>query len=455
MHSRSFWVLDDADGRLVARLAAGLGRTAARVLAYLLLRAERESDPTTTVHLRIGTGCNRPAISDATARLEALDLLERSSVRDDDAAPGRPQTAWQPTAGVEPTVRRVYDRHGQALLEQAAACHTNGAANGEDGDGDGNGAESPDGSEQLDADGTDAGDHPLVTLAVNWRPNALHAPIYAALEAGWYETFGVDLRVDHCDGSRRALERVRSGAADVGIAGAATVVRARAADEPVVPIAVCYQRAMTVLYTLREVFGEPFRSVAQLEGRRIGMPPSSETRLLGRLFLSQTALGDGVRIVDTNGEERDALRRGDADVVTGSFSDPRALERRGERVDVLPLADHFPIYGPTLIVREEAFAERRPALRGMLAGTTAGWVAAQQDAGPAAERIAARRDEDRPDARSEDDESTARIEAEFAEAAAEFGGSDAVAEHGWGWQREAMWDRLRTALAQADLLAEP
>ncbi|RKD94839.1 ABC transporter substrate-binding protein [Halopiger aswanensis] len=452
MHARSFWVLDDADERLVTRLATGLGRTPARVLAYLLLRADRESEPATTVHLRIGTGCNRPAISDATARLEALDLLERSSLRGDDAAPGRPQTAWQPTAGVESTVRRVYDRHGQALLEQAEACHATGAADGVNGDG----TESPDGSEHSDADGTDADDPTPVTLAVNWRPNALHAPIYAALEAGWYETFGIDLRVDHCDGSRRALERVRAGAADIAIAGAATVVRARAAAESVVPIAVCYQRAMTVLYTLRDVFGEPFRSVAQLEGKRVGMPPSSETRLLGRLFLSQTALGEGVQIVDTNGEERDALRRGDADVVTGSFSDPRALEQRGERVDVLPLADHFPLYGPTLVVRREALAEQRPALHGMLAGTTAGWATACRDAGPAAERIVARRDEGRPDEHRDDDgESADRIEAEFDEAAAEFGGSDAVTEHGWGWQREAMWDRLRTALTQAELLADP
>ncbi|GAB3674048.1 ABC transporter substrate-binding protein [Halopiger thermotolerans] len=444
MRSRSFWVLDDADERLVERLAAGLGRTPARILAYLLLRAERESDPATTVHLRIGTGCNRPTISDATARLESLALVERSSVRDGDA-PGRPQTAWRPTAGVEATVRRVYDRHARALLEQAEACHADGAVDGDD-------AESQDGPTQSDADGTAADEPTPVALAVNWRPNALHAPIYAALEAGSYERFGVDLRVDHCDGSRRALERVTAGAADVGVAGAATVVRARAAAEPVVPIAVCYQRAMTVLYTLRDAFGEPLRSVAQLEGKRVGMPPSSETRLLGRLFLSQTAPDDGVRIVDTNGEERDALRRGDADVVTGSFADPRELKRRGERVDVLPLADHFPIYGPTLVVREAALAERRPALRGLLAGTTAGWAAARQDAGPAAERIAARRGADRSDERRGDGDPTARIEAAFAEAAAEFGGSDAVDERGWGWQRESMWDRLRTALAQAELL---
>ena len=420
MRTRSFWVLDEADERLVDRLAAGLGRLPARILAYLLLRAERTDEPTTTVHLQVGTNCNRTSISDGTARLEALDLVDRSAVRADDSAPGRPQTAWSPTAGVEATVRRAYRRHADELLELAADCH---------------GVGSP-------TDGRDASVSSPLTVALNWHPNALHAPIYAAREADWYERFDVDVELAHCDGSRRALARVGSGAADVGLAGAATVARARAAGEPVVPVAVCYQRAMTVLYTSREAFGDPLRSVSQLEGRRIGTAPSSETRLLGRLFLSQTTGGD-VRIVDTNGEERDALRRGEADVVTGSISDPRELERQGATVDVLRLTDHFPIYGPTFVVRESTLGDRPPALEGFLAGTTAGWATARLDAGPAAERIAAL---------DGVDESASRLAETFARAASDFGDSDAVRDRGWGWQREPMWDRLRTALRQADLL---
>ncbi|WP_436347318.1 ABC transporter substrate-binding protein [Natronorubrum sp. FCH18a] len=426
MRSRSFWELDEEDEPLVDRIAAGVGRTPARLLAYLLLRTERETEPATSVHLQAGTRVNRTTISEALARLESRDLVERTTVRAADSDGGRPRTAWRPTDGVEETLENTYGSHAEALFELADTHRE---------------------TDPSEARGrtreVETAPSSSVGLALNWRPNALHVPIYAAVAAGWYDAFDVDVRIDHHEGSRRALERVVSGSADLAVVGAATVVRARAAGEPIVPVAVCYQRAMTVLYTVRDVFGEPLRSVDQLEGKRIGMPPDSETRLLGRLFLSQTGFDDDSRIVDTNGEERDALRDGEADVVTGSFADPRELERRGQSVDALVLTDHFPIYGPTIVARERTLEARPTALAGALAGTTGGWAEARRDPGPAAERIAAVSD-DPPD----------RIRRTFERAASAFGESDAVRERGWGWHCPVMWERLRTALEQGALLRD-
>ncbi|MEM4781697.1 MAG: ABC transporter substrate-binding protein, partial [Halalkalicoccus sp.] len=227
---------------------------------------------------------------------------------------------------------------------------------------------------------------------------------------------------------------------DVGLVGAATVLRARAAGEPVVPVAVAYRRAPAVLYTVRETFGEPLAGVDQLRGRRVGMPARSETGTLGRLFLNQVALDGAVRIVDTGGEERDALLSGAVDVVTGSFSDPRDLERRGMIVDALTIADRFPIYGPTLVVREGTLVERGAALERFLAAATAGWARARHDPTAAAERVADR-----------SDEPADRLAAAFETASREFGGAR---EDGWGHQDEATWDRLRTALEQGALLTD-
>lgn len=421
MRTRPYWVLDETDESLVDRIAAGLGRTPARVLAYLLLRAERADDPTTSLHLQVGTRLNRTTIVDATTRLEERSLIDRSPLREGD--PGRPQTAWRPIGDRESTIRRTYETHADALLDRTRNCH--------------------------DVAGTarsrDESSSPLtLSFAFNWRPNALHVPIHAAIASGWYDEFDLDVRLEHHHGSRLALKRVASGDADLAVAGAATVVRARAADEPIVPIALFYQRAMTVLYTIREVFDEPLRSVDQLEGRRIGMPPDSETRLLGRLFLSQADFSDDVGIVDSNGEEREVLRHGTADVVTGSFADPRELERNGLTVDTLRLADHFPLYGATIVVHESTLDERPAVLRRFLAGTTGGWAEARRDPRSAAERIAATSG-DPPE----------RIERTFERAATEFGETDAVRERGWGWQRRTMWNRLRTALDQGDILRSP
>lgn len=434
MKARTFWALDDDDAPVVDRLAAGLGRNPARILAYLLLRAERESDPARNVDLQVGTRLSRSTLDDAITRLESADLIERTSVQDVDR--GRPPAAWRPVGDFEETRRRAYHRHGGALLDRAVDQHTDGRIE-IDGRRESNGRKGPAGrNESTGAPGD------RLQLALNWRPNGLHVPIYAAAAAGWYDEFDVDVRVEHHDGSRRALDRVSSGAADVAVVGAATIVRAREASEPVVPIAALYQRAMTVLYTAREVFGEPLRSVEQLRGRRVGMPQNSETRLLGRLFLAKATNGD-VEIVATDGEEANLLLDGGADVVTGSFTDPRQLGKQELTIDALLVTDHFPIYGPMLVVHRSALTERPTALRNFLAGTTAGWAAGLHDPHPAAEQIAA-----------EDDDDEALFRRTFEQAAVEFGESDAVRERGWGWQRPETWASLRTALEQAELLRE-
>ncbi|MDL5362481.1 ABC transporter substrate-binding protein [Halalkalicoccus sp. NIPERK01] len=418
MRTEEFWVLDEDDREVVARLTPGLGEDAARVLAYLLLRSAVEEGPATELALRIGTGLNRNAIASAVDRLESAGVVDRTAVRDD--GPGRPPTAWRARSTLDASPTEVYRHHAGALLDRAAERF---------------------GTEEGAPDDRDEQDERL-TLGLNWRPNGLHLPFYAGHEG--YDEFGVEVDVEHREGSHRALDALVSGESDVGLVGAATVLRARAAGEAVVPIAVVYQRAMAVLYTVRERFGEPLTGVDQLRDRRVGMPARSETRVLGRLFLSQVAPDGGVRIVDTAGEEQDALLSGEVDVVTGSFSDPRRLERRGMTVDTLAVADRFPIYGPTLVVREGTLSARRSALEGFLAGTTAGWAEARLDPTPAAERVAAR-----------SSGSVDRAVRTFEVASREFGGSDAVREHGWGWQREETWERLRAALDQGSLLSGP
>ncbi|WP_306061454.1 ABC transporter substrate-binding protein [Natronococcus wangiae] len=423
MEPRTFWVLDDDDRPVIDDLAVGLGRTSARVLTYLLLRAESEdeSNPATMVQLQVGTKLSRSPISDAVTRLEDDGLIRRTTVRTD--AQGRPPLAWHPTGDVDSIRRRVYDAHAVTLLEQAEAIFTDGSPT----------ASSNSGSEEVSG----------LTVALNWHPNGLHTPLYAARESAWYNEYGVDVELEHYGGSLRALDRVRSGEADVAIAGAATVLRARGSGAPIVPIAVLYQRAMTVLYSVRDMFDDELRSVDQLQGRRIGMLPDSETGVLGRLFISQTAIEDDIEIIETTGEERDALLTGSADVVTGSVTDPRYLERQGRTVDTLLISDHFPVYGPAIVVREEDLHGERPALEAFLAGTAGGWADASRDPQPAAAQIAERGRDD-PE----------RVRETFEQAIAEFGDSDDTRERGWGWQREQRWTRLRTALEQGRLLAE-
>lgn len=422
MDTVEYWRLADEDRELVDLLAAGLGRDAARVLAYLLRRrdSDRIDDPrATAMEARIGTDLSRKAVKDSLSRLETRELVERTSVRRSDS--GRPPTAWKPAHSRETTLGRVFETHANALLDRSATV-----------------ADVPHGpSARTETERT------RMVVALNWLPNALQLPLYEADDRGAYADRGLDVGFEYRRGSHLALESLVNGRADVGLVGAGSVVRALAADRPIVPIAVLYQRTTTVLYAIRDRFGEPFERADQLRGRRIITTPGSETCLLAKLFLSQADLLDDVEMVDADGEERDALRAGDADVATGSFSDPLELDGGGTTVDVLPIGDHFPIYGPTFVVREDGFVETSDPWRRFLAATVEGWSRARIDSGPAAEIVAA-----------ETDDSAAAVRRLFDHAVETYGTRDVVRDEGWGWQRPETWERLEVALRRGDLLRE-
>lgn len=420
MHAREFLVLDGDDRALVDRLAVGLGENAARVLAYLLLRERREgerTDPATRLTVRIGTGLSREAVTAAVAVLSKRGLVGTTTVRRSER--GRPPKAWHST--VEAVPGDVYETHAEALLAQSKAVA--------EAVGVGHERNTP------TTAGTDC-----VRVGLNWRPNGLHAPIYAAA-AGRYEDAGLNVTVEPFEGSDRAVEAVETGTVDVALTGAATVVRSWSAGVPIVPLALLYQRAMTVLYADRARFGERLESVEQLRGVRVGMPVSSETGLLGRLLLSQAGVLDDAEVVDLSGEERTALRSGRVDVVTGQFRDPRELRNAGTFVDALPVADHFPMYGPALVTADRTVRERGSLLRRFLAGTIHGWADAVRRPAAGLERL------------SIDDTERRREQHAFERAVEEFGRSETVTAHGWGWHEPDGWRRLRTALDQVELLS--
>jgi ABC-type nitrate/sulfonate/bicarbonate transport system substrate-binding protein len=425
MDTREFPVLADEDGKLVERLSTGLGDDAARVLAYLLLRKENEcfvDEPATRLAVRIGTSLNREAVTEALATLEDRDLAAATTVRNE--ARGRPPKAWRAPETIETTVRRADEAHAAALLGQA---ETVAAALGS----------------ELRTETINETISDRVRLGLNWLPNPLHAPFFLAASSGNYEERNLDVAISHHQGSGQALNSLTAETVDVALAGAATMVRARQAGRSILPIALLFQRAMAVLYTTRAAFGERFESAEQLRGRRVGMSSTSETGLLGRLFLSQAGILNDVTVVDITGEERAALRSGRADVVAGSFADPRQVRKAGHTVDSLLVADQFPMYGPALVTTEQNLHGHRRTLERFLAGTVAGWAEAVRR--PAAAVHAVERDEDGSDLDSRT----------FERAVEEFATGSAVENHGWGWHRATGWDRLVTALSHADLLAEP
>lgn len=455
MDVRTFPVLTAEDEALVGRLSVGINRNAARVLAYLLRRlADPDlADTATRTAIHIGAGISKNAATDALNDLFAADLIAETTAPT--AAPGRPPKAWHAAAPRTETVRRTYARHANRLIEQgeryAAVLESSSSETAQSDDSDR--IEKTGGSDGFDpadsADGTSSSAESAalgqsnprcVSVGLNWHSNVLHLPLFAARAAD-----ASDISIAFCeyDGSLAAANAVASGACDVGVVGAATVLRAREGGRSIVPIAVCFQRSTVVLYTTREAFEGPFETIERLRDRRVGIPAGTETGLLGRLLLEQAGIRKTVEVVDIDGEERAALRSGEVDAVTGMFPDPDRLESAGKTVDVVAVADVYPAYGPALITNKDILRQRRPLLEDFLAATMVGRANAVRKPTESAIELA-----------TESDDSPERIARTFERAVDRFGTGDAVRRRGWGWHSPDEWQNLRDALAQGEVVAD-
>jgi len=423
MQHVKFWALGERDQPVVDMFATGLKTDTARVLAYLVLRREHpeiDDGRATKVAIRVGTELGRTAVTNALSRLEDRGYVSQGVV--EQSGDGRPPKVWRATNERNRVLEQVYDDHANALLQQAAVVSDLDLDHGEN-----NCTVPPD----------------RVTLGINWLPNGLHAPLYAGANKDVYARRDLEVTFDHYHGSHQVLDAVVSGDADVGLVGAGTVARAGEHDLPVVPVAVLYQRAMTVLYAVRDQFGEALETIDQISGCRVGTAIGSETCLLARLFLSYRNLLDDIQLIDVEGEEHEALVAGTVDIATGMFADPDVVEEQGMTVDSLSVTDQFPMYGLTFILRTDAVVDSPGLVRRFLAGTTEGWAEVQHKPRTGIDAIAGRIDKPAEE-----------IGETFERALDEFGMSDQVERHGWGWHRPETWDRLHTALTRGDVLSD-
>jgi len=106
-----------------------------------------------------------------------------------------------------------------------------------------------------------------VTLALNWIPHSLHFGIYLAKERGWYQQAGLDVRIERGYGSGDTVKRVGTGAADFGLADAASVALGRASGAPTKLIAILMDRPADAIYFIK---GGNIRTPKDLEGKTMG-----------------------------------------------------------------------------------------------------------------------------------------------------------------------------------------
>jgi NitT/TauT family transport system substrate-binding protein len=115
-----------------------------------------------------------------------------------------------------------------------------------------------------------------VTLVLNWTPSGDHAPLYYAIQQGWYREAGVDVRLEIGRGSGASASRVGAGA-EMGISDLGAVMVARGQGADLVAVMNIFANSPQGFYWLRS---SGIQSVRDFAGRRLGNPPGDAARVM-------------------------------------------------------------------------------------------------------------------------------------------------------------------------------
>lgn len=212
-----------------------------------------------------------------------------------------------------------------------------------------------------------------INFQLDWRFEGPAAPFLMAVERGYFADEGLDVQVDSGSGSAGAINRVASGAYEMGFGDLNALVEflAENPDGPGI-------QGVYVVYdgTPAAVFGRKDRGIESpedLAGKTLAAPSFDTGYRAWDLFAAANGLeADAVEWQNVDPSLRETLlARGDVDAITGFyFTSLLNLEGRDmseDELTIMPFGDYgVPLYG-NAIIAQEAFAEENPeAVKGFL-----------------------------------------------------------------------------------------
>ncbi|WP_276253277.1 ABC transporter substrate-binding protein [Halomontanus rarus] len=314
-----------------------------------------------------------------------------------------------------------------ALAGLTAGCFTNTNANA-----------GPGTSQSLDPDVDGA------ELLLNWQPNGLHVPYYAALERGFYEDQGLELAgIESGEGSDFSATQAGLNNAEFAVTSSDQVLNVNSEGLSPVCIGVIMQRSPVVVFTDRERFGDELTDPEQLAGETIGSGPGM-VRLMTEAYLEYHDLSDDVEIADAGHDTVQQLLTGEIDVAAGVFGDVVDASRQNATIDDLSVGEDVPAYGH-VIATSQSFLDSNPdAARAFLRGTARGAAWASNDVDGAIDVLV--------EATPELEEARENQRDTWDILRTEYLVSDAVEENGWGWNDGDVWEETADVLEEYGFL---
>ncbi|MGI8597424.1 MAG: ABC transporter substrate-binding protein [Thermoleophilaceae bacterium] len=269
-------------------------------------------------------------------------------------------------------------------------------------------------------------------------PHADHAPIYAARSARHFRDAGLGLRVRT---SAAPIDQVARGRADLAVAGAPDVLRARERGLAVVAVGALVQKPLSAIVSLPAA---RVGDVRDLRGKRVGTVGKGSHPALLRAILAEAGLPPrAARARDVGREPVPALLSGRVEALFGVRwnYDGVLLRLRGRRPRVIRLEEAgVPSHDELVLVAGSDVLERDGGgVRAFMAALALGEREVRRDPGSAVRALLA-----------ENRALDARLERESVRVTTPLFAPPRRRPYGWQDPRE--WSRLRAWMTDNGLL---
>jgi NitT/TauT family transport system substrate-binding protein len=287
-----------------------------------------------------------------------------------------------------------------------------------------------------------------VVVAMPYIPNVQFAHFYLADRRGYYAEEGLQVTFDY-NFETDVVQRAAQGTVGFAAASGDSVLLARAQGLPVVTVATTSQRFPVVFYSKQAA---NITTPADLRGKTVGIPGrfgASYIGLLALLYANQIAESE-LTIQEIGFAQVPALVEDKVQVASGyGNNEPVQLAQQNIPVNVIRVADSYPLASDGIITSEKLVAEQPELVRGFVRAT----LRAMQDV------------IDDPDAAFETsleyvselksaDAATQQLQRTVLQETLPYWQSDLTAREGLGFTDEASWRATHTFLRDSGILKQ-
>ena len=215
-----------------------------------------------------------------------------------------------------------------------------------------------------------------IKFTLDWVFQGPTSPFLVALDKGYYKAEGLDVTMDPGQGSAGAVQRVATGAYQIGFAdvNATLEYNAKNPGKEVLCVFMAYDFAPFGVYALKK---GGITGPKGLEGKKLGAPVFDASFRLFPAFAKINGISKWEHVNLTPQLREQSLVQGTVDFISGHyFSSMLDLKARGvkfEDVTAMRYVDFgMDVYGNGIVISAE-MAKNEKAVRGFIAATIKGW----------------------------------------------------------------------------------